>query len=193
MVSPHPSSQSKLVQPQQKLVQSQEVKKPMNSFFIYKQNTRSAIIKKYGVTKNSEISRIASALWKQESRQVIDRYKQLAEQALQQHKLLYPDFLWPSKSSEYKKLKRRPSSTPSINTSTSSISASSTISASNASTLAEWITTQPSSQYAISPVSSASCFDENEYHLDHVLSPWIPSLKNCQPILSFFNQNCQSF
>jgi hypothetical protein len=191
MVSPHHSSQSKLVQPPQKLVQSQEVKRPMNSFFIYKQNTRSAIIKKYGVTKNSEISRIASALWKQESRQVIDRYKQLAEQALQQHKLLYPDFLWPSKSSEYKKLKRRPSSTPSINTSTSSIGASSTISAStasNASTLAEW--------YAISPtkkrVSSASCFDENEYHLDHVLSPWIPSLKNCQPILSFVNQNCQS-
>lgn len=177
----------------QKPLQSNPTKKPMNSFFLYKQDVRSRIIQEYGVKKNSDISRIASAMWKQEPVSVVTRYKEMADKALMLHKLAHPDFVWPSKSPQYKKLKRR----------TSCASASSSISA---------LDTQmsPSTTNEMgSPLSSHSFFSANNRHiatysrspvscassivddgdLETFLSSWTPpSFELCEPIVSYLNR-----
>ena len=174
-------------------------KKPMNSFFLYKQDIRSRIIQEYGVKKNSDISRIASAMWKQEPVSVVTRYKEMADKALLLHKLAHPDFVWPSKSPQYKKLKRR----------TSSASVSSSISALD--TLTSPSTTNEIG-FQFSPLESHSFFSANNHQiadiaahsrspvscsssivddgdLETFLSSWTPpSVELCEPIVSYLNR-----
>ncbi|KAJ3306987.1 Transcription factor SOX-10 [Kappamyces sp. JEL0829] len=94
-------------------------KKPMNCFFRYKQAVRQRIIDEHGVSKNADISRIASALWRQEDPAVRKKFELEAEKAFIEHKILYPDFVWPSKSEKYRKTKTKsppPTSIPSPRT-----------------------------------------------------------------------------
>ncbi|KAI8894968.1 high mobility group box domain-containing protein, partial [Globomyces pollinis-pini] len=83
--------------PDEKLVHSTKeklIRKPMNSFFLYKQHVRPMIVEKHGRIPNYKISTIVSEMWKNElpqrKRYFINRAKLLYEE----HKKLYPDFKW---------------------------------------------------------------------------------------------------
>ncbi|KAJ3321019.1 hypothetical protein HDV06_004678 [Boothiomyces sp. JEL0866] len=86
---------------------STEVKKPMNSFFRYKAHVRERIVQQTGTNKNSVISRIAAQMWAEESPEVRAHFNKLTEEAFLEHRKLYPDFLWPSKSEKFKIAKQK--------------------------------------------------------------------------------------
>ncbi|KAJ3251036.1 hypothetical protein HK103_002922 [Boothiomyces macroporosus] len=73
------------------------LKKPLNCFFRYKKDMRDIIISKYGVSKNSDVARIAADLWAKEDPAVIERYTTESERAYKEHREKYPDYIWPSK------------------------------------------------------------------------------------------------
>ncbi|KAJ3268909.1 hypothetical protein HDV01_002108 [Terramyces sp. JEL0728] len=73
------------------------LKKPLNCFFRYKKDMRDAIMFKYGVSKNSDVARIAADLWANEDPAVIERYTTESERAYREHREKYPDYIWPSK------------------------------------------------------------------------------------------------
>ena len=81
---------------------SERPRKPPNSFFRYKNAMSQKIIEEYNVQKNSDISRIASKLWKEEDPAIKEKYNAEARNDFEEHKKKYPDFLWPSKAKKYK-------------------------------------------------------------------------------------------
>ncbi|KAJ3311692.1 hypothetical protein HDV04_003837 [Boothiomyces sp. JEL0838] len=86
---------------------STEVKKPMNSFFRYKAHVRERIVQQTGTNKNSVISRIAAQMWAEETPEVRAHFNKLTEEAFLEHRKLYPNFLWPSKSEKFKIAKQK--------------------------------------------------------------------------------------
>ncbi|KAI8901867.1 hypothetical protein BC833DRAFT_575832 [Globomyces pollinis-pini] len=55
-----------------------KVKKPMNSFFIYRREMRQRIIEMYGVNKSQDISKVAGECWALEPTEVKQHFQNLA-------------------------------------------------------------------------------------------------------------------
>ncbi|KAI8893851.1 high mobility group box domain-containing protein [Globomyces pollinis-pini] len=72
------------------------IKKPMNSFFVYRKAVRDKIIELHGSLKSHEISRIAGEWWAKESDDNRKRYQQLSQEMYTQHRRDYPDYKFPS-------------------------------------------------------------------------------------------------
>ncbi|KAI8902919.1 hypothetical protein BC833DRAFT_571139 [Globomyces pollinis-pini] len=83
------------------------VKKPLNSFFLYRKANRDRIVKKYNLTKSHEISKMAAQCWAVESEEVRAEYQKLSHEAYTQHKIDYPDFQWPTRNAPKKKQSRK--------------------------------------------------------------------------------------
>lgn len=75
------------------------IKKPLNSFFLYRKSKRDYIVKTYGVTKSHEISKVAGTCWAKEPESVRNHFLQLSQVEHANHKEKYPDYKWPSRSS----------------------------------------------------------------------------------------------
>ncbi|KAI8896241.1 high mobility group box domain-containing protein, partial [Globomyces pollinis-pini] len=69
-----------------------EVKKPMNSFFRYKQYIRPRLSEKYGKMSNGEMSKRITYCWKNETPEIKKYFRDLAKKSFEEHKLKYPDF-----------------------------------------------------------------------------------------------------
>ncbi|KAJ3273178.1 hypothetical protein HDV01_004680 [Terramyces sp. JEL0728] len=92
--------------------EKETVKKPSNSFFIYRKAMKDRIVKMYGVTKSHQVSKIASECWKQEPPEVRQYFMSLSAAAHNEFKLANPSFNWqPWKGKEDKVSKRRNSVT----------------------------------------------------------------------------------
>ncbi|KAJ3312035.1 hypothetical protein HDV04_003422 [Boothiomyces sp. JEL0838] len=90
------------------------IKKPSNSFFIYRKAMKDRIVKMYGVTKSHQVSKIASECWKQEPPEVRQYFMSLSAAAHNEFKLANPSFNWQpwkDKGKDDKVTKRRNSVT----------------------------------------------------------------------------------
>ncbi|KAJ3271190.1 hypothetical protein HDV01_006979 [Terramyces sp. JEL0728] len=96
---------SKTVVKESEKIKALNARKPMNAFFRYKAHVKDKIVKQYGTRKNSEIAAIASSMWKQESREIRQRFIDETEKAYEQHKKDFPGYIWPSKNSKSQKEK----------------------------------------------------------------------------------------
>ncbi|KAJ3253626.1 GET complex subunit get1 [Boothiomyces macroporosus] len=79
------------------------IKKPLNAFFRYKAAMREKIIQRAGTHKNSDLSRLAAQMWKEEPQHVKDHFNRLTQQAFNEHRQKFPGYVWPSRSSKFKK------------------------------------------------------------------------------------------
>ncbi|KAJ3259404.1 hypothetical protein HK103_002330 [Boothiomyces macroporosus] len=70
------------------------LKKPLNSFFLYRKSKKQEIIRNYHITKSHEISKKAAELWQLESREVKDYYAKLSLEEHNKFKEMNPDFDW---------------------------------------------------------------------------------------------------
>ena len=82
---------------------SLHVKKPLNAFFRYKQYMRDKLVEISGTNENCTLARLAAQMWKQESKSVKDHFSNLTLQEYKEHRLKYPGYIWPSRSSKFKK------------------------------------------------------------------------------------------
>ncbi|KAJ3271926.1 hypothetical protein HDV01_006060 [Terramyces sp. JEL0728] len=71
-----------------------KVKKPLNSFFLYRKQKKTEIVRKFKISKSHEISRKAAELWKDEPADVKEFYNQQSLKEHEQFKLEHPDFDW---------------------------------------------------------------------------------------------------
>ncbi|KAJ3313182.1 hypothetical protein HDV04_002358 [Boothiomyces sp. JEL0838] len=71
-----------------------KVKKPLNSFFLYRKQKKNEIVRKFKISKSHEISRKAAELWKSEPADVKEYYNKLSFKQHEQFKLEHPDFDW---------------------------------------------------------------------------------------------------
>ncbi|KAI8900765.1 high mobility group box domain-containing protein [Globomyces pollinis-pini] len=85
--------------------QQEKIRKPMNSFFLYKQHMRAKVIKKNGKLRGSELSKIITTMWKNESSEVKNHFQNLSKKEYDNHKKLYPDFVWPTRVTKNQKSK----------------------------------------------------------------------------------------
>ncbi|KAI8894510.1 hypothetical protein BC833DRAFT_604663 [Globomyces pollinis-pini] len=83
------------------------VKKPMNSFFMYRKDVKMKIIQEHGVSKSHLISKIAAELWAKESDEVKDQYRLKSYNAHCEHRELYPDFNWSKREKAEKTTKTK--------------------------------------------------------------------------------------
>ncbi|KAI8897896.1 hypothetical protein BC833DRAFT_591968 [Globomyces pollinis-pini] len=79
---------------------SSTVRKPMNCFFRYKQYIRPKLFERYGKLPKSEMSKMISTAWKNESPEIKNYFVEQSKEAFAEHKRLYPNFVWPSKASK---------------------------------------------------------------------------------------------
>ncbi|KAJ3318521.1 hypothetical protein HDV06_000404 [Boothiomyces sp. JEL0866] len=71
-----------------------KVKKPLNSFFLYRKQKKTEIIRKFKISKSHEISRKAAELWKEEPAEVKEHYNKMSAKEHEQFKQAHPDFDW---------------------------------------------------------------------------------------------------
>ncbi|KAJ3340293.1 hypothetical protein HDU91_000877 [Kappamyces sp. JEL0680] len=83
------------------------VKKPLNSFFLYRKAVREQIIEEHGVKKSHEISKIAGEMWAKEPESVKQLYQIKAQEQFEKHKQDNPDYKWPSRNHPGEKKKMR--------------------------------------------------------------------------------------
>ena len=76
------------------------IKKPLNSFFLYRKKMREKIIFDHKVTAHQQISKIAASLWAAEPPDVKQQYQLESLEEFERHKKLHPDYLWPHRGSK---------------------------------------------------------------------------------------------
>ncbi|KAJ3271927.1 hypothetical protein HDV01_006061 [Terramyces sp. JEL0728] len=85
-----------------------ELKKPLNSFFLYRKHIKEEVIEKYGIIKNQDVNKKIAELWSKESQSVKDRYQELSLQEHLRFKEQNPDFDWqPWKRNKPGKIEKR--------------------------------------------------------------------------------------
>ena len=91
----------------------QQPKKPSNAFFLYRKDMKEYITTTFNISKSHEIVKQAAIMWKSESEQVKEKYKQMSNDEFKEHKRLYPDYVWPSGANSIKRVgKQRRLSSP---------------------------------------------------------------------------------
>ncbi|KAJ3318522.1 hypothetical protein HDV06_000405 [Boothiomyces sp. JEL0866] len=95
-----------------------EVKKPLNSFFLYRKHIKEEVILKYGIIKNQDVNKKIAELWAKESQETKDKYQELSLQEHIRFKENNPDFDWQpwkrNRNKVGKKRLRKSSASPTI-------------------------------------------------------------------------------
>ncbi|KAJ3313181.1 hypothetical protein HDV04_002357 [Boothiomyces sp. JEL0838] len=92
-----------------------DLKKPLNSFFLYRKHIKEEVKLKYGIIKNQDVNKKIAELWAKESKETKDRYQELSLQEHLRFKEQNPDFDWqPWKKNKPKKRLRKTSASPTI-------------------------------------------------------------------------------
>ncbi|KAI8897898.1 hypothetical protein BC833DRAFT_565446 [Globomyces pollinis-pini] len=86
-----------MLKPVEKSLSLQELPQPHSRHDLY---IRPILIAQYGKISKMEMSRLISMKWKNEDIKVKRRFQDESKLAFERHKQLYPDFVWPSKSSK---------------------------------------------------------------------------------------------
>ncbi|KAJ3322291.1 hypothetical protein HDV06_003184 [Boothiomyces sp. JEL0866] len=106
--------------PKKTEVTAKGIKKPCNSFFMYRRDMKQKIEQEYKTSNSHEVSKICSALWSKEPPHVKEYYRNVSVQAHLEHKKQYPDFDWnPHKNMKFKP--KKPSSMDSLKSNDSGI------------------------------------------------------------------------
>ncbi|PVU94406.1 hypothetical protein BB561_002563 [Smittium simulii] len=74
--------------------------RPPNSFILYRKDKQEDVIKTNLGVSNKEISIIIGKMWKSESPETKEKYKNLAENEKNKHKKLYPDYKYQPRKSK---------------------------------------------------------------------------------------------
>jgi hypothetical protein len=79
-----------------KSTSSLNIKRPRNSWIIYRSQTLKVLSESPVECRRTqqELSKLISAKWRQESKQVKDVYNRLAEMEKNEHKLLHPEYVY---------------------------------------------------------------------------------------------------
>jgi hypothetical protein len=114
---PSPKSSKSSLSPSKSLTRTKKVskkkdplriKKPLNSFFLYRKRMREQIIADHNVTAHQQISKIAANLWASESLEVKQQYQQESLAEFEKHRKEYPDYQWPHRGSKNANLRFNP-------------------------------------------------------------------------------------
>jgi hypothetical protein len=84
-----------------------QVKKPLNAFLMYRREMSAVIKKQNPMATIGEISSITGKRWAMENAETKRRYQEMAKKAFQEHKAMYPEYIWPSRSSAAKKRRQQ--------------------------------------------------------------------------------------
>ncbi len=76
---------------------SGKVRRPVNSFLIFANQYRKDVQKKHAQLSNKAVSILLGNMWKRLSNEDKTPYKLMAQQVRENHKTLYPDFVYKSK------------------------------------------------------------------------------------------------
>ncbi len=92
------NSHSGTLESQQQLgLGSGKVRRPVNSFLIFANQFRKDVQKKHAQLSNKAVSILLGNMWKRLSNEDKTPYKLMAQQVRENHKTLYPDFVYKSK------------------------------------------------------------------------------------------------
>ncbi|EGD75508.1 hypothetical protein PTSG_12457 [Salpingoeca rosetta] len=69
-----------------------KIKRPLNEFFLYKRDKTQELKRTKAQLKMNTLNAEIGHLWQNESQEVRDHYKRLAEKQKEEHKRLYPDY-----------------------------------------------------------------------------------------------------
>lgn len=95
-----------------------DILRPPNPFILYRQEHHSKVLAEHEGISNTEISKIIGKMWKNESEEVKNKYKEKAQEMKRRHKLMYPDYRFaPRKQEEIRRRKKRKNITPENTTS----------------------------------------------------------------------------
>lgn len=72
--------------------EAQRIKRPKNSFILYRLAKADEIRKSMGTNSNQDVSKQAGAKWAAEPQAVKDRFEALAQQEKERHARMYPDY-----------------------------------------------------------------------------------------------------
>jgi hypothetical protein len=90
-----------------------DILRPPNPFILYRQEHHSKVLAEHEGISNTEISKIIGKMWKNESEEVKNKYKEKAQEMKRRHKLMYPDYRFaPRKQEEIRRRKKRKNITP---------------------------------------------------------------------------------
>ncbi|CAG8498374.1 21756_t:CDS:1 [Dentiscutata erythropus] len=82
------------------------IRRPPNSFLLYRQSKQSEVTRVYGNISNAKISKILSDLWQRESDEVKLYWQKAADKKKMEHMLTYPEYVYRSKSATPKKKRK---------------------------------------------------------------------------------------
>ncbi|ORX85587.1 hypothetical protein BCR32DRAFT_229565 [Anaeromyces robustus] len=104
-----------------------DILRPPNPFILYRQEHHSKVLAEHEGISNTEISKIIGKMWKNESEEVKNKYKEKAQEMKRRHKLMYPDYRFaPRKQEEIRRRKKRKNITPESTTSQTTASTAAT-------------------------------------------------------------------
>lgn len=90
-----------------------DILRPPNPFILYRQEHHSKVLAEHEGISNTEISKIIGKMWKNESEEVKNKYKEKAQEMKRRHKLMYPDYRFaPRKQEEIRRRKKRKNVNP---------------------------------------------------------------------------------
>ncbi|KAF5018264.1 hypothetical protein F66182_9767 [Fusarium sp. NRRL 66182] len=69
-----------------------KIPRPRNAFILYRQHHQAQVVSRNPNLSNPDISKIIGEQWKEESQQVKDNWKSLADEEKQRHQRQYPDY-----------------------------------------------------------------------------------------------------
>ncbi|KAF4989854.1 hypothetical protein FGRMN_8855 [Fusarium graminum] len=69
-----------------------KIPRPRNAFILYRQHHQAQVVARNPNISNPDISKIIGEQWKDESQEVKDNWKSLADEEKQRHQLQYPDY-----------------------------------------------------------------------------------------------------
>ncbi|KAJ3318523.1 hypothetical protein HDV06_000406 [Boothiomyces sp. JEL0866] len=143
------------------------IKKPLNSFFLYRKSKKQEIIRNYDITKSHEISKKAAELWQLESKETKDYYAQLSLDEHNKFKELNPDFDWQpwKKRAKTKKIQSTPVSSYTISPIASTVSNAFYTLAVNTPEALQTFYPSPVESAIYFPLNVATDFSFNQYEL----------------------------
>lgn len=77
-------------------VRDGKIKRPMNSFMLYRRDKQHEIAQKHPGINYREVNRIVGELWRAESKEIKEIYSRMALDGQLAHKEKYPDYKYPS-------------------------------------------------------------------------------------------------
>jgi hypothetical protein len=87
----------------QPIDRKQKIKRPMNSFMLYKRDKQDEIIRNNPKINYREVSKLAGEAWKREDPDIKAIYALKARNEQEDHRLKYPDYKYPSSRTKKKR------------------------------------------------------------------------------------------